>query len=411
VSGPLEVLLGVGIFTGVVLALVGVILLARTVLGAAGEVVVLVNGERRLVGRAGEKLTDVLAGGGIVLPAACGGRGTCGMCRIALAGAASAPTPTDAALLSLRELSGGVRLACQVRLDGDLEVHVAEELLGVHELECTVRSNDNVATFIKELVLELPPDEPFELRAGSFVQLTCPPYAAAFSDFDVAERYREDWDRLDLWRLRAEAREPTTRAYSLANRPDETDVLVLDVRIATPPPHATEAPPGVVSSWIFTLRPGDRVAVSGPYGHFFASEGEREMVFVGGGAGMAPMRAHVFDQLERLDTKRKLSFWYGARSAREVFYAEEFDRLQAEHDNFEWTVALSEPRPADRWDGPVGFIHEVLLERSLSHHTAPSDCEYYLCGPPMMIRATRRMLDELGVRPEDVHYDDFGGAG
>jgi len=410
-----EILLGVALFTGIVLCLVVVILLARATLVSARQVAVLVNGGRTLRARSGTTLLDALAAGGVFLPAACGGKGTCGMCRVRVLAGARAAGPTEAALLTARELRSGLRLACQVRLEEDLEVRVPEELLGVRHLECRVRSNANVATFIKELVLELPPvepsGEPFDFRAGAFVQITCPPYQASFEDFDVAPRFREDWDRLGLWKLRASAREPTTRAYSLANRPGERDVLVLVVRIATPPPHAPGVPPGVVSSWIFQLKPGERVPVAGPFGHFFAAESEREMVLVGGGAGMAPMRAHAFDQLERLRAQRKITFWYGARSRRELFYVEEFDRLQAQHDNFEWCAALSEPRPDDDWRGPVGFIHEVLLERYLGNHPEPAACEYYLCGPPMMIQATRRMLADLGVDPADVHFDDFGGAG
>jgi len=405
-----EILLGVALFTGVVLLLVVLIFVARATLVAGGEVTLVVNGERTLRARTGTSLLDALAAGGVLLPAACGGKGSCGMCRVRVRSGGGAPVPTESVVLTARQLRNGLRLACQVRLENDVEVRVPPELLGLRHLECTVRSNANVATFIKELVLELPAGEPFEFRAGAFVQLTCPPYEVAFTDFDVAPRYHEDWDRLDLWRLRASALHPSTRAYSLANRPGERDVLVLVVRIATPPPHLPDVPPGVVSSWIFQLKPGDRVAVAGPFGHFFAEESEREMVLVGGGAGMAPMRAHAFDQLER-HTKRKISFWYGARSRRELFYVDDFDRLEAEHDDFEWTVALSEPRPDDDWEGPVGFVHEVLLERYLKTHPDPAACEYYLCGPPMMILATRKMLAELNVDSADVHYDDFGGAG
>lgn len=406
-----EILLGVALSTGIVLCLVAVILFAQATLVTSGEVAVIVNGERTLRTRSGTTLLEALADGGILLPAACGGRGTCGLCRVQITAGGRPPAPTEAAVLTARQLDDGLRLACQVRLEEDLEVRLAEELLGVRHLECTVRSNANVATFIKELVLELPPGDPFEFRAGAFVQITCPPFATAFTDFDIATAYREDWDRLGLWCLVASTQHPTTRAYSLANRPSEREVLVLVVRIAPPPPHLPGVPPGVVSSWIFQLKPGDRVPVAGPFGHFFAAESEREMVLVGGGAGMAPMRAHAFDQLERLGSKRKITFWYGARSRRELFYVEEFDRLQAEHDNFDWTVALSEPRPDDDWQGAVGFIHGVLLERYLGAHPDPAACEYFLCGPPMMIHATRTMLAGLNVDAANIHYDDFGGAG
>jgi Na+-transporting NADH:ubiquinone oxidoreductase subunit F len=406
-----EILLGVAFFTGLVSCLVVVILLARAALISTRAVAVLVNGEQTLQAQSGTRLLDALAMGGVLLPAACGGKGTCGLCRVHTRARTSTPTPTESVLLTARDLRDGVRLACQVRLEEDLEVRVPEELLGVEHIQCTVRSNTNVATFMKELVLELPRGEPFEFRAGAFVQITCPPYEAGFSDFEVAPRFREDWDRLNLWRLRASAQQPTTRAYSLANRPEERDVLMLVVRIATPPPHVPGVPPGVVSSWIFQLKPGDRVSVTGPFGHFFVKETERELVLIGGGAGMAPMRAHAFDQLERLRATRKVTLWYGARSRRELFYVDEFDRLATEHDNFDWTVALSEPRPDDDWHGPVGFIHQVLLERYLKGHEDPAACEYYLCGPPMMIQATRSMLADLQVDPADIHYDDFGGAG
>ena len=400
VAGELgEVLLGVALFTGIVLCLVGVILAARACLAPSGAVRVVVNGERVLEGAPGASLLEVLTGAGILVPSACGGRGTCGMCRVSVEGGQGA----------------GARLACRTRLTDELAVRVPEELLGVRHLACTVRSNESVATFVKALVLELPPEarpggsEPFEAPAGAFVQLTCPPYRARFDELDVPARFRADWDRFDLWRLSAGTDRPTTRAYSLANRPDERDVLVLAVRLATPPPHLPDAPPGVVSSWIFGLAPGDRVDATGPYGHFLGTGSERELVLVGGGVGMAPLRAHAFDQLERRRSPRKVTFWYGARSRGELFWAEDFDRLAAEHGNFEWTVALSDPQPGDDWRGPVGFIHEVLLERYLAAHPDPAACEYFLCGPPLMIEATRRMLAGLGVDPGDVHFDDFGG--
>ena len=406
-----EILLGVALFTGLVLCLVGVILLARAWLTSTGELLVLVNDTRSLRALSGTRLIEALARGGILLPAACGGKGTCGLCRVRVVAGGRPPSPTEIALLATRERRDGLRLACQVLLEQDLEVRVPAELFDVRKVLWTVRSNANVATFIKELVLELPPGESFTFEAGAFVNITCPPYEAGFREFDIAPRFREDWDRLDLWRLRAGTPEAATRAYSLANRPDEHDVLVLTVRIATPPPHVPDAPPGVVSSWLFQLAPGDRVPVTGPFGNFQAGDSPRELVLVGGGAGMAPLRAHAFDQLERRHATRTITFWYGARSRRELFYLDEFDRLAAEHENFAWTVALSEPRADDGWAGPVGLIHEVLFERHLKRHPDPAACEYYLCGPPMMVQATRRMLAELGVDPADVHFDDFGGAG
>jgi Na+-transporting NADH:ubiquinone oxidoreductase subunit F len=262
---------------------------------------------------------------------------------------------------------------------------------------------------IKELVLELPPGETIDFRAGSYVQIACPPYSTSFVDFDIEAGFRDEWDRLDLWRCRAGTATAATRAYSLANYPAENSVITLVIRIAIPPPGAPDTvPPGVVSSYLFSLKPGDKVSVSGPFGGFFAMDTENEMVFVGGGAGMAPMRSHIFDQLKHLQSKREITFWYGARSRRELFYEHDFDRLRETCENFHWTVALSEPRPEDEWRGETGFIHDVLYEKYLKDHTAPEDCEYYLCGPPMMIKAVRNMLDNIGVDPDNIFFDDFG---
>jgi len=406
----IESLLAVAVFTGVVLALSLLILGARALLLPSGEVTVTINGERALLGRASSKLHEVLQASGVPLPTACGGKGSCGMCRVRVLSGAGPPLPVETDLVPRTERAEGVRLACQVTLREDLEVRLPEELSSARELVCRVRSNECVATFIKELVLELPEDEPFAFEAGAFVQLTAPPFRARFADFDLPARFRDEWEQLGLLALEVSSARPTTRAYSLANKPDEQGLAVLDVRIATPPPSAPPGvPPGIVSSWIFSLRPGDEVRMAGPFGNFQAERSDREMVFVGGGAGMAPMRAHVFDQLERLRTDRRISFWYGARSRRELFYVEDFDRLAAEHENFEWTVALSEPRPDDDWQGATGFIHEVLRDRYLADHPAPEDCEYYLCGPPLMVASTRSLLDELGVPPEQVRFDDFGG--
>ncbi|MDX1648743.1 MAG: NADH:ubiquinone reductase (Na(+)-transporting) subunit F [Myxococcota bacterium] len=403
-----EILLGVAVFTAVVMTLVGVVLLAQSWLMPSGQAELLVNGERRVSARRGQKLLTALTTADIHVPSGCSGKGTCGQCRVKVKGAGE-PLPTETARLAPRELRAGVRLACQVTVRDDLEVSVPEEALGVAHWTCRVRSERCVGTFIKEIVLELPEGESIGPPAGRYVLLTCPPYRLSYRDLAVDASVRDEWDRLDLWSLEAGTDEPTTRAYSMANYPEEKGIVMLVVRIATPPPRAPDAPPGIVSSWIFALRAGDEVEVAGPYGHFFVEPGEGELVFVGGGAGMAPMRAHVFDQLLRVGTKRPITFWYGARSRREIFYAEEFDRLAAEHENFSWTVALSEPRPEDAWDGEIGFIHEVLYRRHLAAHPAPEACDYYLCGPPMMVRAVRDLLDELGVDPERIKADDFGG--
>jgi Na+-transporting NADH:ubiquinone oxidoreductase subunit F len=406
----IAIALGIGLFTGIVMALVLVILVARARMVPTGEAGITLNDGRRVATPVGRSLLDALSDAGIFLPSACGAAGTCGLCRITILEGGGAPLPTETARLTRAEAARGLRLACQVMVKGDLRVEVPAEAFGVRHWRCRVRSNRAVATLIKELVLELPAGEPMAFRAGAFVQVTCPAFRARFADFDIDPAFRDVWDRLDLWRLEAGTAVPVTRAYSMANHPGETGIVMLDVRIAIPPPGAPPAvPPGIVSSYLFSLKPGDEVAVSGPFGHFFARETDREMVFVGGGAGMAPMRAHIFDQLERAKTGRKITFWYGARSRRELFYAEDFDRLQAAHENFRWVVALSEPQPDDDWRGPSGFIHEVLYETYLKNHPAPEDCEYYLCGPTVMLKAVTTMLDGLGVEPESILFDDFGG--
>ena len=406
----IEIALGALLFTAIVMGLVVVVLVARRYLVVRGDVEVLVNGRRALRVPIGERLLPALIESGHMVPSACGGAGTCGLCRVQVVSGVRPPLPIEAARIGRRELQAGTRLACQLTLREDLEVKVAGDRAGIDRFECIVRSNRNVATFIKEVVLALPEGKRLDFRAGAFVQITCPAYHLGFESLRIDPPFDAEWERLGLRRLQAGTKRPTVRAYSLANHPGEEGVVMLNVRIATPPPDAgPEVPPGVVSSWIFALAPGDHVAVAGPFGHFFAQETDREMVFVGGGAGMAPMRAHILDQLERLKSERKISFWYGARSRRELFYVDEFDRLQAEHPNFRWCAALSEPRPGEEWDGAVGFVHQVLHERYLARHPAPEACEYYLCGPPMMIQETRRMLGELGVDPDDVHFDDFGG--
>jgi Na+-transporting NADH:ubiquinone oxidoreductase subunit F len=406
----LEISLGVAAFTGIVVSLALVILAVRARLVATGEVGITVNDAKTIKARAGDKLLRVLEDAGIFLPSACGGRGTCGQCRISVPQGGGAVLPTESASLTRREAAGGMRLACQVSVKQEMRVWVPDEVMGAKQWTCQVRSNANVATLIKETILEMPPGEAIGFRAGGYVLVNCPPYSAKFSEFDIEPEFRDEWDRFDLWRYRAGTSEPTTRAYSMANYPEEKDVVMLVVRIAIPPPDAPEGvPPGVVSSYIFSLKPGDEVSVSGPFGHFFAKESESEMVFVAGGAGMAPMRSHILDQLNRLKSRRKMTLWYGARSLRELFYAEDFDRLQREYDNFQWYVALSEPKPEDQWQGKTGFIHDVLLESYLKDHPAPEDCEYYLCGPPMMIKAVRNMLDNLGVDSDSILFDDFGG--
>jgi Na+-transporting NADH:ubiquinone oxidoreductase subunit F len=405
-----EIVLGVTLFTSIVIALAVLILLARSRLVPSGDVTITVNGERNIAVPVGGKLLNALTAKELFLPSACGGGGTCGQCRVTVLEGGGALLPTEASHISKREATEGKRLACQVAVDEDMRIEVPEDVFGVNKWKCTVRSNDNVATFIKELVVELPPGESINFRAGGYIQIECPAHRLSYREFDIPEQYRADWDRFKLFELESIVDKLNIRAYSMASYPDENDIIMLNVRIATPPPNAPpNTPPGIMSSYIFGLKPGDKVTVSGPYGDFFAQDTDAEMVFVGGGAGMAPMRSHILDQLLRIKTQRKISFWYGARSLREVFYREEFDELAAKYDNFRWHLALSDPLPEDNWDGYTGFVHEVLLENYLKDHPAPEDCEYYMCGPPMMNSAVISMLDSQGVDRENIMLDDFGG--
>jgi Na+-transporting NADH:ubiquinone oxidoreductase subunit F len=405
-----EVLLGVGLFTAVVLILVFVILAARSKLVAIGNVKVTVNHEMDLAIPVGSKLMQGLADAGLFVPSACGGGGTCGQCRVRVLSGGGAILPTERSVINKRDAADHYRLSCQVAVKQNMEVQVADEVFGVKRYDCTVVSNRNVASFIKELVLALPEGEELEFRAGGYIQIECPPHDLKFTDFDIDEDFRDEWDRFNLWRYESHVKSTESRAYSMASFPLEKTVVKLNVRIATPPPGADDSvPPGIMSSYIFNLKPGDHAMVSGPFGEFFAKETDNEMVFIGGGAGMAPMRAHIFDQLKRRHSKRKMTFWYGARSLKEMFYEEEFDELAELNDNFEWHLALSEPQPEDNWEGLTGFIHSVLNDEYLSEHPAPEDCEYYLCGPPMMNSAVIKMLDSLGVPQENILLDDFGG--
>jgi Na+-transporting NADH:ubiquinone oxidoreductase subunit F len=404
-----EIFYSIIVFTSIFLLLTVLIMWVRAKLVPQGDVDIRVNEELTLTAPTGGKLHGTLADAGIFVPSACGGGGTCGQCRVKVLNGGGSLLPTEASLINKREASEGERLACQVTVFQNLEILVPEDVFGVKKWQCAVRSNDNVATFIKELVLELPAGETLDFKAGGYIQIECPPHQLSYSTFDIAEEYLEDWNRFGLLKLKSIVTEPTLRAYSMASYPEENDIIMLNVRIATPPPNAGDnVPTGIMSSYIFNLKPGDEVTVSGPYGEFLAKDTDAEMVFIGGGAGMAPMRSHIFDQLKRLDSKRKITFWYGARSLREAFYVEEFDQLQAQHENFSWHLALSDPMPEDNWSGLVGFIHQVLYENYLKDHPAPEDCEYYMCGPPMMNAAVICLLDDLGVEKENVLLDDFG---
>ncbi len=404
-----EILLGVGMFTFIVLALVVVILAAQAKLVNSGDVQILINDEKTITVPAGGKLLQTLAANNVFLASACGGGGSCAQCKCVVNDGGGSILPTEEAHFNRREQNEGWRLSCQVPVKQNMKIHVPEEVFGVKQWVTTVESNPNVATFIKELTLRLPEGESVDFRAGGYVQLECPPHHVKFSDFDIEPEYRGDWERFGFFNLESKVTEPVIRAYSMANYPEEKGVVKFNIRIATPPPKSQGIPPGQMSSYVFGLKPGDKVTVYGPFGEFFAKKTNAEMIFIGGGAGMAPMRSHIFDQLRRLKTDRKMSFWYGARSLRELFYKEDYDMLQAENENFKWHIALSDPQPEDNWTGLTGFIHNVLYENYLKNHPAPEDCEFYMCGPPMMNAAVIKMLKSLGVEDDNILLDDFGG--
>ncbi|WP_105255672.1 NADH:ubiquinone reductase (Na(+)-transporting) subunit F [Pseudoalteromonas sp. T1lg75] len=407
----LEVYLGVGVFVAIVVILVLVIIAAKSKLVPTGDVTIGINGdpEKAIKTSPGSKLLGALADAGIFVSSACGGGGSCGQCRVDVKSGGGDILPTELDHISKGEARHGCRLACQVAVKGDMEIELEESIFGIKKWECSVISNDNKATFIKELKLAIPEGEVVPFRAGGYIQIEAPAHHVKYADFDIPEEYRADWDRFGFFNLESKVDEETIRAYSMANYPEEFGIIMLNVRIATPPPNNLSLPCGKMSSYIWSLKEGDKVTISGPFGEFFAKDTDAEMVFVGGGAGMAPMRSHIFDQLKRLNSKRKMSFWYGARSKREMFYVEDFDGLAAENDNFVWHVALSDPQPEDNWEGYTGFIHNVLYDNYLKDHEAPEDCEFYMCGPPMMNAAVINMLKDLGVEDENILLDDFGG--
>jgi Na+-transporting NADH:ubiquinone oxidoreductase subunit F len=405
-----EIILGVTIFTSVVLMLVAIILFARSFLVPSGDVQIVVNGQKELHVPVGGKLLGCLADNGIFVSSACGGGGTCAQCKVVVEQGGGEILPTERSHINNREAREGMRLSCQVSVKHDMKVEVPPEVFETKKWKCKVRSNDNVATFIKELVLELPDGAEVDFKPGGFIQIEAPPHEVRYSDFLIGDEYRSDWDKYNMWRYVSTVDEPIIRAYSMANFPGEKGVIMLNIRIASPPPRAPEGtPPGKMSSYAFDLKPGDEVTISGPYGEFFIKESDAEMVYIGGGAGMAPLRSHIFELFRGLRTNRKVSYWYGGRSARELFYLEDFQALEKEFDNFSLHIALSEPLPEDHWTGDVGFIHQVLYDNYLKDHPAPEDIEYYMCGPPMMITAVQNMLEDLGVEPENIAFDDFGG--
>jgi len=408
---PTEIYLGVGMFIAIVLALVFIIMFAKSKLVPEGDVVITINGDpnKTITTSPGGKLLGALADSGIFVSSACGGGGSCGQCTVDIKSGGGEILPTELDHISKREAKQGCRLSCQVSIKQDMDIELPEEVFGIKKWECDVISNNNEATFIKELKLGIPDGESVPFKAGGYIQIEAPPHHIKYKDFDVPAEYRKDWEHFGFFDVESKCDEETIRAYSMANYPEEEGIILLNVRIATPPPKNLSLPAGKMSSFIWSLKPGDKVTISGPFGEFYAKETDAEMVFVGGGAGMAPMRSHIFDQLRRIKTARKITFWYGARSSREMFYVEDFDMLAKENDNFEWHVALSDPQPEDNWTGDTGFIHNVLLENYLKNHPAPEDCEFYMCGPPMMNAAVINMLKELGVEDENIMLDDFGG--
>ena len=405
-------LLGVAIFSGVILVLVLMLNLAESKLLPQGEVESNINGDddKSLKVRPGSTLLSALATESIFLPSACGGGGTCAMCKCQVDAGGGEILPTEKGHISRSEAKDNWRLACQVKIKEDMKVHVPDEIFNIQKWDCTVRSNKNVATFIKELILELPKGENLDFTAGGYIQIDIPEYHnLRFKDFKVEKEYHEDWDKFKIWDVTANNDEDCFRAYSMANHPAEGNIIMLNVRIATPPPALwDQVPPGIASSYIFNLKEGDKVTISGPFGEFFVKDTEREMVYLGGGAGMAPMRSHLFDLLDTKKSNRKITFFYGARSAREMFYHEDFLRLEKENPNFKYVVGLSEPMPEDKWEGPTGFIHNVAFDEYLKDHEDPSEIEYYMCGPPMMIDACDKMLYDLGVERDMIAYDSFG---
>lgn len=424
------IMLGVVMFTVVVVALVLVLMVAKARLVNSEDVTININDDPDLsfTAASGTTLLQMLSAQKLFIPSACGGKGTCGVCKVHVHEGGGAMLPTERGHITRGEEREGCRLSCQLKVKSDMKIELEAELFSIKKWQCTVRSNHNVATFIKELVLELPDGESVPFRAGGYIQIEAPVHEVHYKDFIVEDEYREDWDTFKLWQFVSTVSEPVTRAYSMANYPEEFGIIMLNVRVASPPwdrrkDGYMDVPPGKMSSFIFGQTPGDKVTISGPYGEFFAKDTGNEMVFIGGGAGMAPMRSHIFDQFHRIHTKRKVTYWYGARSFREAFYVEDFDNIQKDNPNFEWHIALSNVIPEDDWDNPesparkmlgskkgyTGFIHQVLLDNYLNDHPSPEDCEYYLCGPPMMNAAVLKMLDDLGVEPENILLDDFGG--
>ncbi len=397
------------VFTGIIMLLVVGLVFISKKLSPGGEVSIDINkGQKNINSSPGSNLLAVLADNKVFLPSACGGGGTCALCKCTVDEGGGSILPTETGHINKQEARKGVRLACQVKVKKDMKIRVPDEVLEIKKFKGTVRSNHNVATFIKELIVDLEPGFNLDFQAGGYIQIDIPKFDISFKDFEVEDKFHDDWDKLDLWKHKLVNNEPCFRAYSMANHPAEGNMVMLNVRIATPPPNISDAPPGVASTYIFSLKPGDEVWMSGPFGEFYAKDSDREMVYIGGGAGMAPMRSHIFDLFRTRKTNRKVSYWYGGRSLRELFYLDDFKGIEKDFPNFSFHVALSEPREDDNWDGPTGFIHTVVFENYLKNHPDPDEIEYYLCGPPPMIAACNKMLYDLGVEQEMIAYDEFG---
>ena len=398
------------LFIAIVIALVAIILFARSKLVPSGNVKIEINGKKTIEVPVGGKLLNVLADNKIFIPSACGGGGSCGQCSVDIHSGGGDILPTEESHINKKEARSGKRLSCQVAVKQNMDIVVEDDVFGVKKWKCKAKSNNNVATFIKEFVVELPKGEEVPFRAGGYIQIECPPHHIKYKDFDIEKQYHADWNHFGIFQVESVVDETVERAYSMANWPGEKGIVMLNVRIATPPPgKMQDLPAGKMSSYIWSLKPGDDVTISGPYGEFFTRDTDKEMIYIGGGAGMAPMRSHIFDLLLRIKTKRKITFWYGARSTKEIFYKDDFDNLAKKFPNFKWHIALSDPQPEDKWTGLTGFIHNVLYEEYLKDHEAPEDCEYYMCGPPIMNSSVISMLLDLGVEREDIMLDDFGG--
>ena len=404
-----EIIFGVAIFLSLQFIMVALIVFTKKTLLPSGDLSILINNDKELITEPGGKLLTTLADQGIFLSSACGGGGSCAQCRCIVTEGGGSILPTEESSITRREAREGYRLACQVPVKRDLKIEVPPEMLETRKWQCVVQANENVATFIKELVLKLPEGEQVDFSAGGFIQIEVPPHELDYQSFEIDNRFLGDWRKFKMFQYKSHVYIPVTRAYSMANYPEELGIIKLNVRIASPPPGQPAAPPGQASSYIFNLKTGDEVTISGPYGDFFIEGGEEEMVYIGGGAGMAPLRSHIFDLFKRINTQRKVTFWYGGRSMQEVFYQEEFEKLDEDHENFTFNLALSEPLPDDNWEGYTGFIHLVLYDQYLKNHPAPEDIQYYICGPPMMLDSVLEMLDNLGVESENIHFDDFGG--